>query len=504
LCILLKYLIFAFIPTVVSSVLLDLNKQIGTQKIFKDISEYEIKSNSVYSKRKLKAYSDASNEHSPHTYLVRNTKGKICILAKFLATFTILYSTPEGKRSSVMSLPSNAISGGRCGRQKPPILQISWPNFRFIITFFKIVSEKNIPDQWAINSVVLFYNTSGYLFDGAINKGMKTAKSDEKIALFEAVSVGKSYYCPASEAIAMYNSKKVQVVTVKLSYMRIQPYKIKNGMFSEAQNCSKIRISKTSMKIVPLPLFKNQTKISEDSSNKFSLVINEPAPLLTFPVWNKSGKICILAKFIVTLIIVYSSKEGEKNATIDVPSNAKSKGRCGTSMDDAILNLFWLDFQLAFIFTRIPFKNKEITDNWVNNYVELTYNTAGHQFIDATNARRKTVKSMDDSIRFETPIEKSYYCLLPEIIPLYDDNNVKVATLRLIDARIQPYGIINGTFSEARNCSVVQYSDCPKEFVKNESIPIIVGNSLTVLVIAVILCYSLYKSMTVYKRSLAE
>ncbi|XP_023216311.1 lysosome-associated membrane glycoprotein 5-like [Centruroides sculpturatus] len=252
--------------------------------------------------------------------------------------------------------------------------------------------------------------------------------------------------------------------------------------------------------ITPSAASQEKQLTSEDSTSSSNEPFDkEVAPAFTFHAWDLDGKICILAKFLATFTIVYPSQGGDLSVSVNLPDTARTKGTCESQTDNPVLELSWSDFRLSMIFTRVPSKDKKVPDNWIISSIELFYNTTIPLFDEAINAGSKTARSEDNLTQFETSIGKSYFCPSPEVIPLYDTKKDKVATARLQDVRIQPFGISKGGFSQVQRCSQVRIGGMPEPFAQDETVPIAVGSTLTVLAIIVILGYALHRSMAVQR-----
>ncbi|GIY83592.1 lysosome-associated membrane glycoprotein 5 [Caerostris darwini] len=195
------------------------------------------------------------------TFLVWSSKGKICLLAKFKAVFSISYLSKGGDQKAEITVPKDAYSKGKCdSNDKLPLLQVSWGKYAFTMMFNKT------EDNWAVTSMELSYDTSEPLFDGAtyvsfltfylllrflfiefiylntlnqIKAGKKTARS-RNVNSFE-TPLGKSYFCPAQEVVTLYVANK-PTVTARIKELRLQPFEVENGQFSPAHRCSKVII----------------------------------------------------------------------------------------------------------------------------------------------------------------------------------------------------------------------------------------------------------------------
>ncbi|XP_055945004.1 lysosome-associated membrane glycoprotein 5-like isoform X2 [Argiope bruennichi] len=175
-------------------------------------------------------------EEAPEdTFAVWSAKGKVCLLAKFHAVFTIIYSSQRGEEKAEITVPKTANSRGKCGSNtRLPLLQLSWGKYAFTLMFNKTDEE-----NWAVTSMELTYDTAEPLFDGAVNAGKKTARSKD-VTLFE-TPLKNSYFCPGQEIILLYAGNK-QAVTVRIRDLQLQPFEIENGQFSATHRCNKVVI----------------------------------------------------------------------------------------------------------------------------------------------------------------------------------------------------------------------------------------------------------------------
>ncbi|GFR18298.1 lysosome-associated membrane glycoprotein 5 [Trichonephila clavata] len=189
-----------------------------------------------------KEETNAEKEEAPKdTFAVWSSKRKICLLAKFHAVFSIIYSSKGGEQKAEIAVPKNGYSKGKCGSStKSPLLQVSWQKYAFTMMF-----NQTEEDNWVVTSMELTYDTSEPLFDGATNDfcslltGKKTARSKD-LSLFE-TPLKKSYYCPAEERVLLYTGNK-QVVTARIKELQLQPYEVEDGQFSSVHRCNKVII----------------------------------------------------------------------------------------------------------------------------------------------------------------------------------------------------------------------------------------------------------------------
>ncbi|GBN93804.1 hypothetical protein AVEN_148644-1, partial [Araneus ventricosus] len=72
------------------------------------------------------------------TFAVWSDERKICLLAKFHAVFSIIYSSQKGEEKAEVTIPKTANSKGKCGpNAKSPVLQLSWGKYVFKMVFNK-------------------------------------------------------------------------------------------------------------------------------------------------------------------------------------------------------------------------------------------------------------------------------------------------------------------------------------------------------------------------------
>ena len=176
-----------------------------------------------------------------HFAVLDDDTGKICIMAKFEASFTITYDTRYGKQQMIDRLVSDPVVDGRCESflDEKPVMDIKWRGgFIFRLIFTKDIFE----NTWKIETMELLYNTADSLFRDSINGGQVLAKSKTKnlnLAAFE-TSLDKSYFCPTTPTLNLYNQEGDAVVLVRLFNVRIQAFKVKRGKFSAIQHCGQV------------------------------------------------------------------------------------------------------------------------------------------------------------------------------------------------------------------------------------------------------------------------
>lgn len=96
-------------------------------------------------RQQAKASSEAGEETPPpfHFAVLDEDTGKICILAKFDASFTITYDTKYGKQQMIDRLTTEPDVDGRCASllDEQPVMDITWRGgFTYRLIFTKVGS----------------------------------------------------------------------------------------------------------------------------------------------------------------------------------------------------------------------------------------------------------------------------------------------------------------------------------------------------------------------------
>lgn len=215
-----------------------------------------------------------------------------------------------------------------------------------------------------------------------------------------------------------------------------------------------------------------------------------------FDVWNKDHKVCLMASFQASFMISYASRGGKQTVSVNMPKKVTVKGRCGTTQQDAVLQLSWPGFRFILFFTMFTPENEGAVSTWAVTSVELLFNTSGFPFEEATNGGKKTVRNTEDIKLFETPIGSSYSCSSPELIPLCDSKKDKVASVTLSNVKLQPFEVENERFSAAHHCSFVTFDGVIEPLPEDETVPIAVGGTLAVMVLSLVTGFAAYRWIT--------
>lgn len=236
--------------------------------------------------------------------------------------------------------------------------------------------------------------------------------------------------------------------------------------------------------------------ISLSTASVTETITWEPIKEYNFPIWDKTGKLCLLAKFHATFTIFYRSRLGKQKVVVKLPKKNIVKGICASNSQNPILQIFWPQFSFSLIFSKLPHQNEDEAEYWGVKSMELAYDSSGPLFDEAVNAGNKSAKFLDDKIWLQIPINKSYYCTSPEDLFLYNNKKEKKVIVSLKNVEIQPYGIVNGQFSEAYQCNQISVESEPEIINRDETVPIAVGSTFAVLTLIGVSGYAIYRTIT--------
>lgn len=171
------------------------------------------------------------------------TDGTVCILAKFQVFFTITYASRGGLQTVTLKMPESAKAKGICATEdQEPVLELTWPVFRFILMFSRVppVNDKG-RGSWRVSGMEIQFNTNSPFFPGATNAGKRTARSSDNMTLFE-TPMGESYFCPTPKLVTLTDSRGGRKVAVQFKDLRIQAYEFQ-GTYGPAHRCSQVRMA---------------------------------------------------------------------------------------------------------------------------------------------------------------------------------------------------------------------------------------------------------------------
>ncbi|XP_072167093.1 lysosome-associated membrane glycoprotein 5-like [Diadema setosum] len=216
------------------------------------------------------------------------------------------------------------------------------------------------------------------------------------------------------------------------------------------------------------------------------------AEIANFTVRDGEGNACIRACFSAVLNIFYSNKESEEEeVTVPLPRKATATGSCGSAALPALLSIQWSEgkYNLKFTFENTTADGKE---SWKARKVQFTYNMSDPTYFkNPARAGVHTVRSESDDSFFKTPAKKSRKCDAESDIQLLggSNNDTFKVLLELRNLQLQPYNVVDDSFSEAEVCK----NDKTAEGTNMASIA--VGATLALVILVVIAGYAIGRRM---------
>uniref|UniRef100_A0A674GUM6 Lysosome-associated membrane glycoprotein 1 n=1 Tax=Taeniopygia guttata TaxID=59729 RepID=A0A674GUM6_TAEGU len=268
------------------------------------------------------------------SFEVKDSSGKVCILADLTVAFSVEYKTNVQKEFVHFFLPQNASvdSQSSCGKDNAshPILVLDFGGGHSLSLNF---SES--ADKYQVEELVFHYNLSdATLFPNSSTGGMKTVSHKSIIQ----AHMGTQYRCINSKHINMKN------VNVTFSNVTLEAY-LTNGTLSvNKTECAEDRVSTTTM----VPTTPKQT--TSQSPTTGPAPTSPPNP--TVGKYNVTGPngTCVLAYMGLQLNITYQQKDEKMGLDLlnFVPHNTTSSGRCDNT--SALLNLTFEKTRVIFQF----------------------------------------------------------------------------------------------------------------------------------------------------------
>ncbi|XP_054758154.2 lysosome-associated membrane glycoprotein 5-like isoform X2 [Lytechinus pictus] len=220
---------------------------------------------------------------------------------------------------------------------------------------------------------------------------------------------------------------------------------------------------------------------------------SSPDDVANFIIRDDNGKACIRACFSAVLNVFYTNQQSESaEVKVPLPTKAAARGTCGTLTDPASLSIQWNEgkYNLKFLFEN---KTENGAESWNARSLTFSYDTTDDTYFeDAAEAGMKSVRSqVDDDDLFKTSAEKSRKCEMEDEIELVGgaSNSTDKAILELSQLQIQPYHLLNDSFSKAQLCQ----ND--KEAEGTNIASIAVGATLALVILVVIAGYAIGRRM---------
>ncbi|KAG8448204.1 hypothetical protein GDO86_015338 [Hymenochirus boettgeri] len=371
---------------------------------------------------------------------IKDDKNATCIYASLLISLTIQYDTNNGSlKNTTLQIPNNVTTDGSdCGSNtSAPLLVINFGSgHSWSLNFTKNET------MYSGNVLTVTYNTSDLsLFPDALGKGLVNSTA----TFLKSIPINRTYKCISSEIVV---GEKVSQI---ISNVTLQAF-VQNGTLGEAVICNADKPtpapSTTTAPSSPNTTFPTPTPTSKP--------LDKPSTGNYF-VSDSRGK-CLLASMGLQINVSLLS-EGKKMwipFNID-PNVTQSTGSC--SNQTATLRITENRTVIEFLFA---IKNK---NHFHLQEVNITLSNGSGSF---------SIQNQNLSF-WEASIGSSYMCHKEQDLQVSDDLYINT-----YDVRVQPFGVNNGTYATAQQCSLDDDSII---------IPIVVGAALSGLIIIIVIAY---------------
>ncbi|XP_078693345.1 lysosome-associated membrane glycoprotein 2-like [Branchiostoma floridae x Branchiostoma belcheri] len=379
-------------------------------------------------------------------FAVSDADNTTCLLMTVGMTFHVPYVKNDSNNTEVVAsyhLPADADATGSCEDTSASIT-LSWgEGFNVTVRF-----ERN--DTMFYGSDI----TTGYVLNRDV---FPDCKDDGETRVQSGpphdvhAMPGRSYLCDVAVNVTVGN------VTVTFSDLQVQPFLVKGGNFSKAEECSAdmtttpsahtIRVKTTDKVTTPGP-----SNMTTPMTTIATLPPPRPVPdpsTLNFTLTDDEKKICFMALMGVQIEVNYTTNDKKKStARWNVPKSVTVTGECSNTTTTLTLSF---DGELTVV--TMTFRNQSGKGGTVNKFmvsdIDLQYVTDKSHFPDAQPAElgKHINISKGNLTVFKGELGSSYLCKRGDNVTL--NQNV---TLRMIEVHVQPFGLTSNKFDQAEVC----------------------------------------------------
>ncbi|XP_032057667.1 lysosome-associated membrane glycoprotein 1 [Aythya fuligula] len=385
---------------------------------------------------------------------VKDSTGKVCIIANLTAAFTVEYKSNGQKQFAHFFLPQNATTQphSSCGdgNTSNPILALSFGAGHLLrLNFSKTVDKYQVEQltfRYNLSDTTLFHNSTEGKVMEASQKSVIQAHLDTE------------YRCINSKHILMKH------VNITFSNVTLEAFPT-NGTFSRNMTeCSEDMVSTTTV----VPTTPKQTTAKHTTSQ---VPTASPAPTALPPNpavgrYNVTGTngTCVLASMGLQLNITYQKKDEKMGLDLlnFIPHNTTASGKCDNT--SAFLNLTFEKTKIIFHFVLNASSDKFFLQG-VSVSTTLP-SEAKAPIFEASN------NSMSE---LRATVGNSYKCSAEENLQVTDK-----ALVNVFNVQVQVFKVDGDKFGAVEECQLDE---------NNMLIPIIVGAALAGLVLIVLIAY---------------
>ncbi|KAI8521118.1 Lysosome-associated membrane glycoprotein 1 [Branchiostoma belcheri] len=171
---------------------------------------------------------------------VKDTEGRVCLLADMGLQFKIIYAKGDSETgAAILNLPTTANATGFCGSDRSN-LTLTFHDDIFSVTFDFVRAN----DHFHVFRFDISYTEMPSMFPGTKNPNARRKVSNNTLYIFSA-DADKSYMCESDLDIAVTEN-----VSILASQVQLQPFGVKSGQFSSAEECQEDLEKNTTVPIV--------------------------------------------------------------------------------------------------------------------------------------------------------------------------------------------------------------------------------------------------------------
>ncbi|XP_063288164.1 lysosome-associated membrane glycoprotein 2 isoform X2 [Pelobates fuscus] len=361
---------------------------------------------------------------------VKDSSNHTCIHASLMVNFTVQYEVNSTfSKNSTFSAPSNVtINGSHCGENGgSPLLLVHFGNGNS----WSLNFTKNIT-MYSGDILNFTYNTNdSTFFPDALKQGLKSSLTK----FLDPVLLNRTYKCMHNEILRSENV--IQVIW----NVTLQAY-VQNDTLGQEVICDadKPVVPTTPAPTPPAPTLKPVDKPSVGN----------------YVVSDDTGK-CLLAS--LGLQVNASLTVEGKNVSVLYnmnPNTTSSTGTCGNDTATLRLNDTKVAIEFDFAIKKNNFYLQEVNLTLENELGALSGAIQNQSF-------------------WEASVGSSYLCHKEQVISVSGNLHIN-----MFDVRVQPFGVHNGTYATADECSLDGDSLL---------IPIVVGAALAGLIVIIVIAY---------------
>ncbi|KAF5279365.1 hypothetical protein FQA39_LY05475 [Lamprigera yunnana] len=214
--------------------------------------------------------------------------------------------------------------------------------------------------------------------------------------------------------------------------------------------------------------------------------------VVLYKISASNGATCVLLKVDGLIEIYFKSHIGNEQADTYMPEDALVEGNCKYE-DTASMKITWDGYSMIWNFAKTPGGER-----WYVSRIEVTVSIKIERYhsIRSYMLPLTTFKLTHDQMLFPTPVGKSYACEESTLTLTFPEGEYNPAFLSgkvyLRTFQLQPFMYKGANFGTAYDCN-------SQLTFKSETVPIAVGSTLAIAVLATVTGYSVYRYFRIKK-----